>query len=331
MPSTLIYHDAVYGTVEITEPVLLDLLDSTAMQRLHGVFQHGISGWLGITGPVTRYEHSVGTMLLTRRLGVSLLAQIAALLHDVSHTAWSHVIDYVMEQADGRSYHEVQKAPYMTGSDIPTILADHGYDWHDVLYEDAFPVLEQPTPALCADRLDYFFRDSRGMNLATDADIHAILSHLVLYDSRIVTTDVGVARRLAETYMAMDQASWANFREVGLYNLMAQAIQTGLRQGILEKRDFWTTDEAVWAKLHSSNNAEFQQQLHLISKNTRFIRDETSPEFRVRVKLRTIDPDVLIDGQVHTLSSIDHIFARERERYLRKGQDPWPIRVIRME
>ena len=330
MPSTLIYHDAVYGTVEITEPVLLDLMDSAAIQRLHGIFQHGISGWLGITGPVTRYEHSVGTMLLTRRLGACRPAQIAALLHDVSHTAWSHVIDYVMEQPDGRSYHEVQKAPYMGGTDIPAILADHGYDWHDVLYEDAFPVLEQPAPALCADRLDYFFRDSRGMDLATDEDIQTILSHLVLHDDRIVTTDVGVAHRLAETYMAMDQASWANFREVGLYNLMAQAIRAGLRQGIIEQCDFWTTDEAVWTKLNSSNDTEFQQQLHLISKDTRFIRDEVCPEFRVRVKLRTIDPAVLVDGQVHTLSSIDHVFARKRERYLRKGQDPWPIRVVHM-
>jgi HD superfamily phosphohydrolase len=34
-------------------------------------------------------------MLLVRRLGASLEEQIAALLHDVSHTAFSHVIDSV--------------------------------------------------------------------------------------------------------------------------------------------------------------------------------------------------------------------------------------------
>ncbi len=37
-------------------------------------------------------------MMLVNRLGGSLEEQIAALLHDVSHTAFSHVIDYVLEQ-----------------------------------------------------------------------------------------------------------------------------------------------------------------------------------------------------------------------------------------
>jgi HD superfamily phosphohydrolase len=63
------YQDAVYGTVNITEPVLLDLMVSAAMQRLKGVQQHGISSLIGITQPVTRFEHSLGAMLLVRRLG----------------------------------------------------------------------------------------------------------------------------------------------------------------------------------------------------------------------------------------------------------------------
>ena len=54
-----------------------------------------ITALLGITQPITRYEHSVGVMLLARRVGGGLREQVAALLHDVSHTAFSHVIDHV--------------------------------------------------------------------------------------------------------------------------------------------------------------------------------------------------------------------------------------------
>jgi HD superfamily phosphohydrolase len=79
------------------------------VQRLHGVLQHGITGLIGLTQPITRYEHSVGAMLLVRQLGGSLREQIAALLHDVSHTAFSHVIDYVLNDHDGQSYHDEMK------------------------------------------------------------------------------------------------------------------------------------------------------------------------------------------------------------------------------
>lgn len=57
-------------------------------------------------GMLPRYDHSVGVMLLIRMLGGTLEEQIAGLLHDVSHTAFSHVADYVFENRD-EDYHEI--------------------------------------------------------------------------------------------------------------------------------------------------------------------------------------------------------------------------------
>ncbi|NTU64047.1 MAG: hypothetical protein HGB05_11780 [Chloroflexi bacterium] len=47
------YLDAIYGIVEIDEPVLLDLMSTQALQRLHGALQHGITALIGITQPVS--------------------------------------------------------------------------------------------------------------------------------------------------------------------------------------------------------------------------------------------------------------------------------------
>lgn len=66
---TIIYQDRVYGDFKITETVLIDLIHSQAVQRLHGILQHGITGLLGITRKTSRFEHSMGVMLLVRRLG----------------------------------------------------------------------------------------------------------------------------------------------------------------------------------------------------------------------------------------------------------------------
>ncbi len=322
------YHDRIYGAAEITAPVLLDSMQSNAVQRLCGVLQHGITALLHITSPTTRFEHSVGVMLLTQRLGAALKEQIAALLHDVSHTAFSHVIDYVFDGHERQSYHEEKKAEYLATTDLPTLLSKHGYDWRDFIDETGYPLLEQPAPALCADRLDYFLRDSFDLGLATAHDLSNVLAHLVVHHGCIAVDDLSTARWMAETYLAADRASWANFREVGLYELTARALRTALEHGVIHETDLWSMDEALWQKLHAHNNSTLQQQLRLISPQTRFARDEVAPDFRVRAKLRTIDPHVLHDGKLFLLSELDKKFARRRQQYLEAQSGVWPMRII---
>lgn len=322
------YNEIVYGALKIDEPVLVGLMQSAALQRLRGVLQHGITGLIGITNPTTRFEHSVGTMLLTRRMGASLPEQIAALLHDVSHTAFSHVIDYVFDCHDNQSYHEEQKEQFMAASDLPAILMKYGYDWRDFLHEDDYSILEQPSPALCADRLDYFLRDSVDLRLATVDDVKIVLDRLAVHKNRIVVTEAAIARWLGYTYIAADQASWANFREVGLYELTAQAIKRALQTGAIKEADFWETDEFLWARLRAGTDSILQHQLKLISPTTRFLWDEITPTFRVSTKLRTLDPDIKLNEQLQPLSGFDPEFARFRSQYLNDKQGQWSVRVV---
>jgi uncharacterized protein len=325
---SLEYFDRIYGPEIIADPVLLALLETRAMTRLHDVLQHGISGLLGVTCPTTRFEHSVGVMLLVRRFGASLDEQIAALLHDVSHTAFSHVIDYVFNDHDGQEYHEEKKEQFISASDIPMVLGNFGFDWHELLNEDRFTLLERPSPALCADRLDYFLRDALDLGLATLAELRSTLTHLVKYQDRIVVDDQPAARWMAETFMAADRASWANFREVGLYELTAQTIRYALSNGALTESDLWGGDREAWAKLKQSDDPILQAQLALVSPETRFVRDAVNPDFQVSTKLRTIDPDVLLDGSLQRLSELDPAFAANRQAYLRQNSGKWPMRVF---
>jgi len=135
------YLDRIYGNFELSEPVLIKLIQSNAMQRLQGILQHGITGMIGICSMSTRFEHSVGVMRLVQKMGGSLKEQIAALVHDVSHTAFSHVIDHVFKQADTQSFHEERKEWFFQQSDIPDILNQYGYQWQEFLDEDQFGIL----------------------------------------------------------------------------------------------------------------------------------------------------------------------------------------------
>ncbi|MCP5098244.1 MAG: HD domain-containing protein [Chloroflexi bacterium] len=323
------YQDAIYGTVQITEPVLMDLMHSAAVQRLHGVLQHGVSALIGLTTPITRFEHSVGTMLIVRRLRASVNEQIAALLHDVSHTAFSHVIDHVLNSPDSQSYHDEMKEQYMVKTDLPQILAAHGYDWTEFLDEEQYPLLEQPSPRLCADRIDYTLRDCTGLGLATEVDILGIVEQLVVVNGRIAITNIDIARKFATIYINADDKSWANFFEVGIYELTAQAIRTGLRVGAIKQADFWSTDQLLWEKLHNYPHPQLQAELALVSPETVIVWDEAQPDIKVRTKIRTIDPDVVVDGGIRPLSTLDAQFEQFKADYLQRKQGVWPMRIVK--
>lgn len=322
------YDDPLYGRVEIAEAVLLDLMASDAVGRLKGISQHGITALLGITPPFSRFDHSIGTMLLVRRLGAPVREQVAALLHDVSHTAFSHVIDFVFDDQGGQSYHEGRMEEVVARSDIPKILARHEMDWREFLDETEFPLLEQPSPALCADRLDYFLRDLEFLTLANSAEIRTVLGSLEVVERRIFVGDPDVARWLAYTFIEADRASWSNFREVGLYQLTAEAIKIATRCGLVGEADLWGSDDALWGKLQSASHPEIKALVDRITPGTRFTWDEHHPAFRVATKVRSIDPPVIDGRTVAPLSSLDPAFCKYRNEYLAGKHGEWPMGVV---
>ncbi|KMU92215.1 HD domain-containing protein [Coccidioides immitis H538.4] len=123
-PEQIFIHDALYGGHLITEPILVELLQSPSLLRLHGVSQHGVTGLFGLTPRVSRLEHSVGAFLLVRKVGASVEEQVSALLHDVSHTALSHVVDWAFSTPGQESFHEVHKKRYIKTTELPEILTN---------------------------------------------------------------------------------------------------------------------------------------------------------------------------------------------------------------
>ena len=150
--------DPVYGEVCFYEALLADLYASRAVRRMQDVYQGGITAFIKPERQTTRLDHSVGVTALLQRLGAGVREQAAGLVHDVAHTAFSHVVDFVFPNHE-HVYHEENREQMVLASDLPAILLAHGMDWREIMEAERFPLLEQPLPQLCADRLDYFLRD----------------------------------------------------------------------------------------------------------------------------------------------------------------------------
>src|SRR5690242_2968432 len=93
----LIVH-TIYRDLQVTEPVLIDLFNSATMERIKHIHQYGATDYVIVQNKeYTRYEHCVGVWALLRIYGAPLEEQIAGLLHDASHTVFSHVGDILFD------------------------------------------------------------------------------------------------------------------------------------------------------------------------------------------------------------------------------------------
>ncbi len=314
------FDDAVYGHTCFTEPLLEDLYHSQAVQRLAHIYQGGITAFIKPQRNTTRLEHSLGVAALLRRLGADVVEQAAGLVHDVAHTALSHVVDFVYPNRE-HTYHEAHREAMIAATDLPTILDRHGLDWRWLTNADHFPLLEQPLPHLCADRLDYFLRDGVADVGAFDREAaQALLAHLRVWEGRIVVDDLEAARWLAEQFIHLDDVCWCSVQEMGWYGAVAQALRLAMERGLLSREEFAGTDAALVARLRAINDAEIQRWLNLLRPDVDFAVVDGGPpspyDIRVLPKVRTIDPPVLLEGRVVPLSRLDSAFVRYRDAYI---------------
>lgn len=192
--------DPVHGDIFLTPQELL-VLDTPEMQRLRGIKQLG-AACLVYPGAVhTRFDHSLGTLAVVKRIlqhlawhGFELdpahreLATISALVHDVTHIPFGHTFEderqiwprhdsgprsqwFLSEQTElGRTL-----AGLGIRAEVQAVLAGRGpAPW----------VSEVVASAVDADLLDYLRRDSYFCGLAQHYD-DRIFAYFILADGHL--------------------------------------------------------------------------------------------------------------------------------------------------
>lgn len=179
-----IWSDPVHGEPLLDDPVVCRLIEAPAFQRLWGVQQFG-ERWavasLLRSRPHSRAEHSLGTYQLLRRGAPDdRHLQIAGLLHDVGHTAFSHHGEAAFDDDRQQVWHEQHLERILRDEryGIAAVLAQAEIDPAAILEKFDHPLLDQPMPELCADRIDYILRDLVASYPAYDAVCEDIIPQI---------------------------------------------------------------------------------------------------------------------------------------------------------
>ncbi|MCX9081742.1 MAG: HD domain-containing protein [Candidatus Methanoperedens sp.] len=211
MPSII---DPIYGHVAITSFEQL-IINTPEMARLRRISQLGLADFAFPGANHTRFEHSVGTLFIAdkiaRSLGLDeeeiLKVRLAALLHDIGHCAFSHVVESILKRnpqyqpvLDGKNFlnHEMFTRFVIANSfhTRPEIAshADASF-FRDIsrmatgdLEGVSKPYLTQIiSNDIDADRIDFLLRDSYHTGVSFGlVDVDQIIASMSVHNGRIV-------------------------------------------------------------------------------------------------------------------------------------------------
>ncbi len=294
------YFDRVYGEVEIIEPVVLELINCSTLQRLKDIDQAGYRP-LWVKPDVdageydhSRFAHSLGVYLLLCKYNISIEEQIAGLIHDVSHSAFSHCIDYILKTGSEKEHTHQDNLfdSYVRKTEIPEILKKYGFDLEYMLNDKNFPLKEKNLPDLCADRIDYSLKTAVIFGETSEQDKKYLLENLTIENNSWVFKNFESAKKYAELFLKLNAVYYSGFTSAVMFRTVGDCLKYALRKGYISESDLYTTDKTVIEKVKRFLNADETLKLFWKRMNgkTKISNNPNDYDAQVFCKSRIVDP-----------------------------------------
>jgi hypothetical protein len=253
----------------------------------------------------SRYEHSLGVMILLKKLGAGVEEQISGLLHDVSHPPFSHVIDWAIGDPTKDDYQDKIHEDFLKSSEIPKILEEHRFDTKFISDYKNFKLLEKQLPSLCADRLDYSLREmclQKGKVF-----VEKILEDLSVKENQIVFKTIDIARIFGEEYMHLQKEHWGGDEARSRYHILSGVLNKAFKNNLIGLDDLKKNEEYILKILNNSGDEFILEGLNLLKRGFKIIKDSNGIE--LKKKFRYVDPEVMGGGTYFPLSKISEEYS----------------------
>ncbi len=314
---------------------VMPVINSDVIQRLKYIDQSGGARYFSPKlPPFSRYEHSIGVYAILKKAGASKKELVAGLLHDASHTVFSHVGDYIwtddVNEYTKESYQDKIHREYLRKNKMEKTLnlIDITLDDVDINKND-YKALEQHLPDMCADRIQYNIHTGVIMKMISHKEIKEIMENLKFKDNKWFFTNLDIARKFANLSIYFTQNFWGAKWNTTMNIHFANALKRALKLKIIMKDDLFSTDEIVLKKLTKSNDRIIQLNLQQCQSPLKRLPEQKYRTEKFFPKFRGIDPLIRKkDGTFSRLSEMDIMFKNNYDTVKQWCKDGYAIDVL---
>ena len=297
-----------YGACTIEDPIVESIILSPPYQRLHGINQYGISFFNHVKDDYKRFDHCVGVYWLLKKADAPYLEQVSGLLHDASHTAFSHFGDYFFSSHGQDSWQDIHHNEFLEKIGLKELIEKNGLKLHEIYHKNKhFTALDKPLPDLCADRLEYNLQGAYKHGLITHEELLALFEDVKYQDSVWSFSKIELAQKLSLSSIFMMENIWScptsHLSNLVLCKIVAEAVSKNILN--LDMVMF-QKDEDIWQTLLSTDDAYIQKGINLLSKLKDYVIDVK--RYSYSYKCRAIDPYIRTDEGLKRLTDVSNSY-----------------------
>ena len=307
-------------------------MDAPELQRLKNVGMNcgceytSFPRFAGL-GPYSRFTHSVGAALIVRHFTGDAKQTLAGLLHDIATPVFAHVVDFLRGDYLTQETTESGTEAIIAHSEtVQACLASLGLTTADVCDYHRYPIADNDSPRLSADRLEYTLGNCLNYGIRTAAEIRAFYDDLT-----VAVNEEGTEELAFRTAATADDFTAAALTCSGIYvsdedryamQMLAEVLRLALDRGAIGESDLRTTEPEVIRKLKAdAETAAAWERFRAYRRIARADRADAHGEWRrIAAKKRYIDPLIAGSGRV---SACIPARGAQIAAFLSEPQDAW--------
>lgn len=325
MEHMTIYHDPV-------PPFLQRCAKTPPMQRLRQVGMNCGCEYTSFPrfaeiGSYSRYEHSLGVALIIWHFTQDRQQAVSGLLHDIATPVFAHVVDFLRGDYLKQESTESGTAEMISASpELIKALSEYALQPGDVSDYHRYPIADNDSPRLSADRLEYTLGNSINYGFCTQTEAADMYRNLTVYpnedgDPELCFRTESVAERFGTCALQCSRV-YVSDEDRYAMQILSELLREALDRGIINSKNLYSTEPEVIAALQK--DVRYSTSWHhfraLRIMHTSAAPDDKGEWRQIRAKKRLIDPLIVNAGRLSTLSSA---FAENMNRFLRQSQDEW--------
>ena len=277
--------------------------------------------------PYSRFDHSLGAALIVWRHTRDKRQAMAGLLHDVATPVFAHVVDFLRGDYLAQEATEAgTEATILDSRSLCAVLERYGLTVDEVKDYHRYPVADNDSPRLSADRLEYSIGNARNYGFADYGTAEMLYRDITVGTNEFGETELVFAHlEQASAFAALALACGKVYvcdEDRYAMQRLAEVLADALKAGVIAADDLNTTEPQVIAKLTANEDAARAWRAFRALHATETADKERSGGAwrRIYAKKRYIDPFVAGRGRV---SALDTDFAAALDAFRSQRQDYW--------
>ena len=249
-----------------------------------------------IQEPYSRFDHSVGVALLVWRFTGDVRQTLAGLFHDIATPCFAHVVDFMLgDSMTQEATEDGTRTMIERSAGIQGVLRKHGLSTDDVADYHKYPVADNDSPCLSADRLEYTLGNLVNYRLITRDRAKWMLDALTVLQDENGQDELGFVSLEAALAFAGGTLNMGRIYvcEPDRFSMqtLAEMLARARDAGVITMEDLWRDEPYVIEKL--CMDGRFADEWHRYRRYREIKHGEGG--IVVHAKKRYIDP--LLRGQ----------------------------------